>query len=185
MSGKGCKKCSIINRRKDVDEFIKECKKIHNNKYNYRLVNYINNKSKIKIICPIHDVFEQVAGSHLKGCGCKKCDIIKRRLRHIKRIEENKNNGYQLVPAYNKDGCEIFDNIMKEKNIHIQHAMNGGEYYIKELGYWLDGYDKENNIVYEFDESHHFIKGLLKEKDITRQQEIEKYLKCEFIRIKK
>jgi len=62
--------------------------------------------------------------------------------------------------------------------------MNGGEYHIKELGYWLDGYDKENNVVYEFDEKHHFDKnGNLSEKDITRQQEIELLLGCKFIRI--
>lgn len=69
--------------------------------------------------------------------------------------------------------------------MNIQHAMNGGEYHIKDLGYWLDGYDKENNIVYEFDESYHFnFDGELKEKDKIRQQEIEKYLNCEFVRIK-
>ena len=41
-----------------------------------------------------------------------------------------------------------------------------------------------NNIVYEYDEVRHFNSdGTLKEKDILRQREIEKYLKCEFIRI--
>ena len=44
---------------------------------------------------------------------------------------------------------ESLDKISEEKNVKIQHAMNGGEYYIKELGYWLDGYDIENNVVYE------------------------------------
>jgi len=64
--------------------------------------------------------------------------------------------------------------------------MNGGEYHIKELGYWLDGYDKENNTVYEFDEKYHFDKnGNLSEYDLIRQQEIEHFLKCKFIRIKK
>jgi len=63
--------------------------------------------------------------------------------------------------------------------------MNGGEYYIKELGCWLDGYDKVNNVAYEYDEKYHFDKdGNLKEKDIKRQKEIEKILKCKFIRIK-
>ena len=74
---------------------------------------------------------------------------------------------------------------MINNNIYIQHAMNGGEYYIKELGYWLDGYDKLNNIVYEYDEAFHFDKyGKLLEKDIIRQNEIIDFLKCKFIRIK-
>jgi len=53
------------------------------------------------------------------------------------------------------------------------------------LGFWVDGYDKENNIVYEFDESHHFnSEGKLKKKDIQRQKLITEHLNCRFIRIK-
>ena len=73
--------------------------------------------------------------------------------------------------------------MMIENNIYIQHARNGGEYHIKELGYWVDGYDKINNVVYEFDEKYHSSKKQ-QEKDKTRQQEIEYFLKCKFIRIK-
>jgi hypothetical protein len=63
--------------------------------------------------------------------------------------------------------------------------MNGGEFYIEKLGFWVDGYDKENNIIYEYDEKHHFDKnGKLLECDSNRQYEIENFLKCEFIRIK-
>jgi hypothetical protein len=74
---------------------------------------------------------------------------------------------------------------MIKNNTHIQHAMNGCEFYIKELGYWVDGYDQVNNIVYEFDEKYHFDKnGNLKEKDKIRQQEIIYLLNCKIIRIK-
>jgi len=62
--------------------------------------------------------------------------------------------------------------------------MNGGEFHIKELGYWVDGYDNENNVVYEYDERHHFIGTELKERDIIRQEEIVNFLGCKFIRIK-
>jgi len=107
------------------------------------------------------------------------------RLSTIKRISENMKNGYQLIPAFNKNSCLLFDKISNSNDIFIQHAMNGGEYFIKELGYWLDGYDKNNNVVYEFDEKRHFdIDGNLLEKDIIRQSEIVKKLKCKFIRIK-
>lgn len=53
---------------------------------------------------------------------------------------------------------------MKDSNFFIQHAENFGEFYIKELGYYVDGYDKENNIVYEWDEKWHYKKGLLRDK---------------------
>ena len=111
--------------------------------------------------------------------------IRKLRLKKIEQISKNKFNGNQVSPSYNPIGCEILDEISNEKNIHIQHAMNGGEFYIKHLGYWVDGYDKENNIVYEIDEKLHYdFNGNLKEKDQKRQTQIEEYLGCQFIRIK-
>ena len=65
------------------------------------------------------------------------------------------------------------------------HAENGGEYHIKELGYWVDGYSPTKNIVIEYDEEYHFTKnGRYRKKDIQRQLEIEKFLNCIFIRIK-
>lgn len=47
--------------------------------------------------------------------------------------------------------------------------------------YRVDGYDKENNIVYEIDEDHH---NFNKEKDTERQSQIEAQLNCKFVRIK-
>ena len=52
---------------------------------------------------------------------------------------------------------------------------------MKELGYWVYGYDKENNVAYEFDEKYHKYHN---NKDLNRQNEIEIKLKCKFIRIK-
>ncbi len=64
-----------MTRRLTLTEFIDKANKIHDNKYNYSLVNYVNRRTKVKIICPIsgHGVFEQEASSHLKGAGCPKC----------------------------------------------------------------------------------------------------------------
>ena len=92
----------------------------------------------------------------------------------------------QLSPSYNPSSIPILESKARELGItDLQHAENGGEYHIKELGYWADGYSKEKNIVIEYDEKHHFdIDGNLKDKDKTRQREIENYLGCEFIRIK-
>ena len=103
---------------------------------------------------------------------------------YLEKIKKRFNNGEQISPNFNSESCLFFDKLSIENNICIQHAMNGGEYYIKQLGYWLDGYDKNNNVAYEWDEPHHFFKGELREKDLIRQIEIEKFLKCKFIRIK-
>lgn len=73
----GCPKCSCeeagILKRKQIDEFIDDAKKIHGDKYDYSEVNYINNKTDVVIICPIHKRFEQTPDAHLHGCGCPSC----------------------------------------------------------------------------------------------------------------
>ncbi len=55
------------------NEFIEKAIKIHNNKYDYSLVEYINSITKIKIICPIHGIFHQRPQNHLNGAGCYGC----------------------------------------------------------------------------------------------------------------
>jgi len=81
LKGHGCQKCSSIKKgldsRKTTKQFIYEAKEVHNDKYNYSLVNYKNGGIKIKIICPIHGVFEQTPHNHLMGHGCLKCAIEK------------------------------------------------------------------------------------------------------------
>jgi len=178
INGAICPKC-------ENDKFVRIAKKIHNNRYDYSLVEYIKASIKVKIKCKIHGIFEQTPNNHItKKHNCPKCGNISRRISRINQISKDKFNGNQIIPSYNQIGCELFDKISKENNIHIQHAMNGGEFYIKELGYWIDGYDKVNNVVYEYDEKHHYINNKLSEKDIIRQKEIEEHLSCKFIRFK-
>jgi hypothetical protein len=68
-------------------EYINLVKEIHNNKYNYSLVNYKNAHTKIKINCPIHGWFEQKPYQHLNGHGCKKCDDEKNGIRRKKNVK--------------------------------------------------------------------------------------------------
>ncbi|MGI0077291.1 MAG: DUF7487 domain-containing protein [Nitrosopumilaceae archaeon] len=42
------------------------------------------------------------------------------------------------------------ESIMREQNIFIQHAQNGGEYRIPKTKLHVDGYCKETNTIYEF-----------------------------------
>lgn len=109
----------------------------------------------------------------------------KRRLWAIQKIQNQLIDGGQVYPAYNPTACKLIDEYGKKHGLNFQHALNGGEYFISQLGYWVDGYDEENNVVLEIDERHHFdSNGLLRERDVQRQKEIETYLKCKFIRIK-
>jgi len=102
----------------------------------------------------------------------------------LKSIERIKNSKGQVMPNYNPQACKIIDDYGRNHNYSFRHAENGGEFYIKELGYWVDGYDDIKNVVIEVDEPTHYTSGELKKKDLARQKEIEDFLKCKFIRIK-
>ena len=70
-----------------TEEFIEKARGVHGDKYDYSKVNYINSKTKIYIICPIHGEFEQTPSNHLhknKPQGCPKCK--KNKLRLIKSL---------------------------------------------------------------------------------------------------
>ena len=86
LKGQGCPYCKskkIGNKlRKTLEDFIENCKSIHNNEYDYSKVEYVSAKDKICIICHKkdkdgneHGEFWQEASSHLGGCGCPKCGI--------------------------------------------------------------------------------------------------------------
>jgi hypothetical protein len=70
--GSGCPYCSN-NKKSNNDEFIKKSNIKHINKYDYSLVDYKNNRTKVKLICKEHGVFEQIPENHLNGHGCPKC----------------------------------------------------------------------------------------------------------------
>jgi hypothetical protein len=77
--GSGCPKCASVSKA-DIfsmtnEEYIAKANKVHNNFYDYSKTIYKNSKSKVVIICPIHQEFKQNAASHLAGCGCPDCGL--------------------------------------------------------------------------------------------------------------
>ena len=66
------------------DIFLLKAKNVHGNKYDYSLVDYKNNKTKVKIVCPEHGCFEQTPYHHIKGkIGCKRCADGKKRFNSV------------------------------------------------------------------------------------------------------
>jgi hypothetical protein len=103
------------------------------------------------------------------------------RLSCIKKLQEKLQFNNKLIsPAFNLDACKLIDEYGKKNGYNFQHALNGGEYHIKKLGYWLDGYDKEKNVVIEYNENNHWHRKNTK-KDENRRLEIIDFLKCRFI----
>jgi hypothetical protein len=81
------------------DEFIKRCKDVHGDKYDYSLTKYTSIRNKIKIICPNHGEIEILPSNHLYNkSGCDKCkrdehkltELTEERLEKLKRIHGNK-----------------------------------------------------------------------------------------------
>ena len=91
-SGSGCKLCyhdrMKEERRSDINTFIENAKLVHGDKYNYSKVDYVNNRTKVCIICPIHGEFWITPNKHLIGRGCKYCSIKKQADKRRLSIEE-------------------------------------------------------------------------------------------------
>lgn len=87
LSGRGCQQCGYLLRhlkhysdealKIKQDDFILRSKEIHGDKYNYDNVVYLNNHTKVNIICNIHGEFKQEPMSHLKGHGCQECAVYR------------------------------------------------------------------------------------------------------------
>lgn len=72
LMGQGCPTCGL-SHIPSKEEIIKKSIETHGNLYDYSLVEYINKKTKIKIICKKHGMFEQLHKDHIKGRGCYEC----------------------------------------------------------------------------------------------------------------
>jgi len=128
LSGSGCKKCSYIFGY-TTKKFIDKAEQIHNNKYDYSLTNYINSRMKIKIICPKHGIFEQVAKDHLSGNGCPICNESKGEKAVAKYLDEN---NIQYIKQKRFNDCKNvkplpFDFYIPKHNILIEY--NGIQHY--------------------------------------------------------
>jgi hypothetical protein len=74
----GCPTCGILKSTNAVidkfrHEFNDRASKIHDNKYDYSKVDYVNAHTKVEIICPKHGSFFQAPYTHLNGSGCPIC----------------------------------------------------------------------------------------------------------------
>jgi hypothetical protein len=83
-------------------------------------------------------------------------------------------------PNFNPHACKVIEDYGKENGYNFQHALNGGEFHIRQLGYWVDGYDIDKNVVIEYYEKHHSTPKW-EEKDKKRMKNIIETLKCKFI----
>jgi len=103
-----------MSRKKTTEEFIEESKLINRDKYNYSLVNYVNNHTKVKIICPIHGIFEIRPNDHIsKKVGCTKC--------YNGGMVKKKNMGKVIIDKFNQIHNFKYDySFMKYDGIEVK-----------------------------------------------------------------
>ena len=73
----------------DKDDFIRKSNIVHNEKYDYSKVDYINTSTKVCITCLEHGDFFQTPYIHaIKGCGCPKCAKNKQSLAFSNNVDD-------------------------------------------------------------------------------------------------
>jgi len=130
----GCGKC--VGRHRTTEEFIHKSKEIHEDKYDYSLVNYTKSHNKIKIICIKHNkIFKQTPHDHLSGNGCPLCNESKGE-NIIANFLENKNiyfnKQYKFINCKHKRKLP-FDFYLPDHNICIEYD---GRQHFDILEYW-------------------------------------------------
>jgi very-short-patch-repair endonuclease len=134
LQGHGCPKCGrkTIGDKLSLtkEQFIEKSKEIHGDKYDYSKANYINQKTKVCIICPEHGEFWQNPYTHYNGNGCPKCGVIKR----LKTTEDADSSSYKeeiydfikkittatIIRNDNKTTEQTLDFVMPEKKLAIE-----------------------------------------------------------------
>lgn len=92
-------------------------------------------------------------------------------------------HGKLYKARFSEKGCAYIEKLNADNNWHLQHALNGGE--ISVGPYYVDGYDKDLNIAFEYDEPKHYKDvedNILTDRDISRMNYIKEKLKCRFFR---
>lgn len=174
LNGCNCPKCANEIKAKKLaltkEEFIEKSNKLYNGKYDYSKVDYVNNKTKVCIICPKHGEFWQTPSNHLEGHECPKCSNT---------FSNAENEIYEMVKSYCPDAVHNDKTAIEplELDIYVPSLRIGIEYnglrwhseeFNKDRHYHVDKLEKcnENDIrlIQIFEDEWLENKELIKEK---------------------
>jgi hypothetical protein len=72
--GRGCQQC-VGQRWYTAESYIHKANLVHNNKYSYEKLAYVNNVTRVNVTCPDHGDFHPLPPNHMQGQGCPDCRI--------------------------------------------------------------------------------------------------------------
>lgn len=133
----GCKACSKKIKH-TTDSFITKARSIHGTRYDYSLVDYQKKSVHVKIICPVHGIFEQTPNNHFNSkIGCNQCKLDStesRASRDITKMLEP----YVVFKEFRFDDCKNhyplpFDFYVPEFNLLIEYD---GIHHFKPIEFW-------------------------------------------------
>ncbi len=121
----------MMSRRLTTLEVITNFKAKHGDRYDYSEVNYVNMKTKIKILCKDHGYFLQNPDNHQRGFNCPNCGDSKRGTWNTDifckkaNVKHNDKYLYNKVKYVNTDTkviitCPIHGDFMQRPNDHMQ-----------------------------------------------------------------
>lgn len=161
-AGYGCLKCQIRRpnpKKITKEQFINRSQKIHDNKYNYSLVDFNTMYDEVEIICSKHGSFFQKPTVHLHAkSNCPECNITKGEEAISIWLNNNKIEYIFQHKIKIKNSNHYYDFYLPKHNIIIEYnglqhykpiTFFGGQKgfeYLKKRDKIKENYCKENNI---------------------------------------
>lgn len=154
-----CPRCQKILNKKD---FIEKSNKIHNNIFDYSIINYVNSKIKVEIKCIKHGSFFIRPNDHLMGIGCPLCNksfkMIESKFIEISNKIHNNKYDYSLLKYIN---CNTKVNVIcKEHGIFeikpLYHVRGGGCQKcskVQDIDNFINKSNKMHNFLYDYSKS--------------------------------
>lgn len=93
------------------EKIIEQFRSVHGDRYDYSLLEYYGDQTKVKIICKEHGAFEQWVSSHKQGRGCRKCALTSLKPRYTTE---------QIIEQFKKKHGDRFD----YSKVNYTHALN-------------------------------------------------------------
>ena len=158
----GCPYCSG-NAKKTTEQFIKESKEVHGDKYDYSKVEYQGTHKHVTIICKKHGEFSQIAKEHISGQGCPKCKQSKIEKEVFDMLKEN---NIVFQPQYKYDETNYknsLDFFIPSLNIGVECQ---GEQHFSPVDFAKKGEEWANNL---------FLKNVVRDKyksDVCKNKKI-------------
>jgi len=156
-----------------IEIFIERTNQIHQNKFDYSRSVYVDNKTKIEIICPLHGSFWQTPRNHLIGRGCRKCAIEKSKFT-IEKFIEKANKVHSFLYDYSESiyidsyshiniKCKIHGSfsLIAENHLQGHGCPKCGTIHKYSLDDFIEKANRVHNFLYDYSETI-YVKASLK-----------------------